>query len=495
MLRTPTKFLLPILALSLASCGDDNPGETHIALIDERAELTDPATGRADRGDEYLLGALAQGLVRFDARGQIEGALAERWHVSDDGRSYIFRLASGSWPDGEPIEADDVARALRRQIAARRNPLHDTMGVVEDVVAMTDRVIELRLSSPRPDLLSLLAQPEMAILKGEVGAGPFLLSEADDDANALHLSRLVPNRRTDEMREEMLHLTAASAQRAVGLFSAGSVELVLGGTFTDLPLARGADLSRGELRFDPVLGLFGLLPRREKGPLADPSIRSILSRAIDREAFLADLAVPGLVPRARILQAGLDIEQAAQPPAWLELPLTERQDMLARNLRSLVDDDAQSEGGPVLQVALHLPDGPGGDMLFNRLSTDWGRIGVEARRVEDRADADFTLIDQVAPSRSGEWFIRFFRCGSVRLCSKDADALMDDARAAPTVEERHDLLTRAAMMLDEAELFIPIAAPVRWALVGPYVTGFSPNSLARHPLMGLKGPLSPENAP
>ena len=63
---------------------------------------------------------LAQGLVRFDGAGQVEPGLAERWNVSDDGLSYIFRLASGEWPDGRKIMARDVARILKRQIRATR---------------------------------------------------------------------------------------------------------------------------------------------------------------------------------------------------------------------------------------------------------------------------------------------------------------------------------------------------------------------------------------
>ena len=116
--------------------------------------------------DAVLLQNVAQGLVRFDAGGNIVGGLAERWNVSDDGLSYIFRLASAEWPDGKKITAQQVARLLKRQLAARsRNPLKDSLGAVDDVVAMTDRVIEIQLVAPRPNLLSLLAQPELAILR------------------------------------------------------------------------------------------------------------------------------------------------------------------------------------------------------------------------------------------------------------------------------------------------------------------------------------------
>ena len=117
---------------------------------------------------------LAQGLVRFDGAGQIEPGLAERWNVSDDGLSYIFRLAAGEWPDGRKIMARDVARILTRQIGATRgSATREALGAVEDVVAMTDRVIEIRLSAPRPHLLELLAQPDFALIREGVGSGPF----------------------------------------------------------------------------------------------------------------------------------------------------------------------------------------------------------------------------------------------------------------------------------------------------------------------------------
>ena len=47
---------------------------------------------------------------------------------------------------------------------------------------MTDRVIEIRLIAPRPNLLPLLAQPEFAILRAGQGTGPFRLDGRQDGA-------------------------------------------------------------------------------------------------------------------------------------------------------------------------------------------------------------------------------------------------------------------------------------------------------------------------
>ncbi len=117
--------------------------------------MRDPAQGPLGASDAVLLGNVAQGLVRFDATGQIVPGLAERWNVSDDGLSYIFRIANTDWPGGSKITAQQVAKILKRLMAqSSDNPLKDSLGAVDDVVAMTDRVIEIQLRSPRPNLLA-----------------------------------------------------------------------------------------------------------------------------------------------------------------------------------------------------------------------------------------------------------------------------------------------------------------------------------------------------
>ncbi|HCB75061.1 MAG TPA: ABC transporter substrate-binding protein, partial [Sphingomonas bacterium] len=112
----------------------------------------------------------AQGLVRFDASGQVEPGLAERWIVIDEGRSYIFRLADAEWANGDRVTAREVVAGLKRAIANPRNPLRPHLSAIDEVVEMTPLVIEVRLSRPRPDLLPLFAQPEL-VIPGPRGGG------------------------------------------------------------------------------------------------------------------------------------------------------------------------------------------------------------------------------------------------------------------------------------------------------------------------------------
>jgi peptide/nickel transport system substrate-binding protein len=96
------------------------------------------------------------------------------------------------------------------------------------------------------------------------------------------------------------------------------------------------------------------------------------------------------------------------------------------------------------------------------------------------------LVDEVAPSASPAWFVRHFRCQVVAVCDPDADSLMDAARAAPVPAQRSALIAQAASAIDDRALFIPIAAPIRWSLVGDRIVNFAGNRYARHSLIALE---------
>ena len=479
MRRFAALAALTALAFASASCRNEPQGALHVLVIGGKPGLRDPALGPIPAPDEVLLANVAQGLVSFDASGNIVSGLAERWTVSDDGLSYIFRIASANWPDGHKITAEQVARLIKHQIAERsRNTLKDAFGGVEDVVAMTDRVIEISLTAPRPNMLSLLAQPQMAILRNGEGTGPYAATPAANGEVKLTREIVSPDDETTT-REELL-LGGALAKDAIRSFASGKSDLVLGGTFVDLATAQSVKLPRGSLRFDPASGLFGLVPTKAGGPLDKSEVRQLLSEAIDRDTFIAALGVPGLTPRVTLLEPGLEGVPAVVAPAWQGTPYAQRVPGLQTQANRLFPKSPK----PTIRVAL--PEGPGADLLLRLLQRDWGALGFTVERATSAAAADFALIDEVAPSSSPAWFARHFRCEFVAVCSKDADDLMDAARQTPVPAQRYAFFVQAAALIDGGELFLPIAAPVRWSLVSPRVQNFAGNRYARHTLTDLE---------
>ena len=477
--RALSLLVLACLGLGPAACRDQNEGAVKVVVVGSAPRMRDPALTPLSASDSVLLATTAQGLVRFDATGNIVGGLAERWNVSDDGLSYIFRLAATDWPGGRKLTAQQVARILKRAVApSSANPLRDTLGAVDDIVAMTDRVIEIRLRAPRPNLLSLLAQPEFGIVRDGVGTGPFLPEASRDRSAGLRLRREIVSPDEETTARQELLLSGAPADKAVRTFAAGGADLVLGGTFVDLPYARRVKLPRNSLRFDPASGLFGLMPVRSGGAFGDPAVRQLLSQAIDRDALIDALRVPGLAPRATVLEPGLEGVPAPTPPAWFGTALADRR-------AALTAESERRFGGQKPVVRVYLPDGPGSDILFSRLQVDWGALGLTVERAGTPAAADFRLVDAIAPSVSPAWFLRQFRCQVAPVCDADADELLDAARDAPVPAQRGALLAQAATKIDDAQLFLPLAAPIRWSLVSDRIQGFAGNRYARHTLTDL----------
>lgn len=475
--------LLALLGIVLlAGCEGREGGAVRVVVIGEAPAVVDPAAGPLTEPQAVLLGAAAQGLVRFDPQGNIVAGLAERWNVSDDGLSYIFRLRGGEWPSGRRIRADDVARLLRRTVArASRNPLKDTAGAVKQVVAMTDRVLAIELAAPRPHLLQLLAQPEFALVRGGTGTGPFTPEQQGD---ALRLTRELPGPEDQPPVTQTVALAAAPAEAAVRRFAAGAADLVLGGRAADLPVALGTPLPRGSLRFDPAAGLSGLVPARATGLAADRDVRSLLDQALDRDALVAALGVPDLQARAAILEPGLDGGIPPAVPRWTARPLAERRAaLLAEAPRFLPQVDADAPARPVVRVLL--PDGPGGAILLARLRADWGALGLDVEPATSERSADFRLLDQVAPSISPAWYLRSFRCDAVPVCAEEADSRLEAARVTLDAGERARLFSEAERLMRDRVLFIPLTAPVRWSLVRG-LPGFVENRFARHGLTDLR---------
>src|SRR5437868_3567765 len=303
MRRALALLLWHVLVLTPVACREQPQGALKAVVIGGQPQLRDPSLGALTAPDAVVLQNVAQGLVSFDSSGNIVAALAERWNVSDDGLSYIFRISATKWPDGQKVTAQQVARLLKRQLAPKsRNDLKDSLGAVLDVVAMTDRVIEIQLVAPRPNLLSLLAQPEFAILRGSTGTGPFTAVATGGRGGELRLSREITNGDDEEPQREEILLAGASAADTIRDFAAAKLDVVLGGTFADLPLTRAVKLARNALRFDPASGLFGLVPAKAGGPLDKAEVRHLLSQAMDRGNFVGALGVPSLGARATLLE-------------------------------------------------------------------------------------------------------------------------------------------------------------------------------------------------
>jgi len=474
-------LLLIAAAFWLTGChrsSDNSPLD--VAVIGQDLSLADPNQNILTAPQAALISATSQGLVRYDAAGQIEPGLAIRWAISEDGLYYTFRLA-----DIDGIDADLVARKLRAVIARRsRNALKPILGAIDEIVAVTPEVVEIRLKAARPNLLDLLAQPEMAILNGKASIGPLMITGRNGTSAML---RPVPEAGiddtpvTDELGRHQVNLRAERSSVAVARFMAGQSDLVLGGRLVDLSIAHMAKAAARDLRIDPVSGLFGFIVADRRGFAGDSENRRALAMAIDRDRLISAFGAPGWQAATNLVSAGTtELPQPVQP-GWSGQDLSARRTVAS----SIVRVWKQANPEKTAEVRIALPEAPGSKLLFALLRSDFAAIGVDAQRVKMKDDADLRLLDEVAPASTATWYLRHFTCDRNIICSEAADAALEIARDASDPVERAARIADADLRLAEIVPYIPLAQPLRWSLVAPRVTGFVTNNRGVHPLNHL----------
>ena len=467
--------------LALAGCNQrPDSGPVVVSAIGGSPRLADASRVRLDTGARLLLDASAEGLVRFDAGGQIEPGLAERWIVIDGGMSYIFRLREAQWVDGTPVTAAQVVATLQRQLApGTRNPLAPFLTAIDEIVEMTPQVIEVRLKRPRPDLLKLFAQPELALpqTRTRPGAGPLRVVDAGRTLllrPAFDPGRADPEDARKTRPEEDVRLIGERAARAIVRFVAHESDYVAGGTFTDWPLLAIGQAVPANIRTDPAAGLFGLAVVSRAGFLADPANRAALSGALDRAAITASV-LSEWEPAERLLPETLDSAVPPAMPAWSLLTMDERRTAARARV-------AAWAGGPIrLRVAM--PPGPGATLVFGQIAASLAAVGIGAERRSMDQEADLRLIDAVAPYDSARWYL----ANACALCGDTARALLLAARDAPGLAERSRLIAAADAALTQDTAFMPIARPLRWSLVAMRLRQWRLNPRAWHPLNRLRG--------
>jgi len=470
MRRSP--MLLALTAL-LASCSDDPIDQAStVAIVGDRSSAVAAATN--------------QGLVAFDADGQIEPALAERWIVSDDGLHFVFRLAQTNWINGKPVLASEVAHSLNENFSrAAQGRLGHLFSAVADVDAMTSRIIDIRLKAPRPNMLQLLAAPEMGIHYNGYGTGPYSAVK-----NAKDLVTLRPLRATDgsddgvtdaQLRAREIKLRGEGAALAITHYQRAQVQAVLGGSFGTYPLVQSAQIPAAQIVVDHPQGLFGLAFVGHGRLIGDANIREALSMAIDRSVLPKLLGVPGLAVRNTILPDALD--QASDPaaPDWAGYPIDVRRSEASKRIR---DWSAQTKGEANIKVAIL--DEPGARLLFARLAADWRTIGVRAQAVRLHTPSDLVLVDEVAPNASVNWYFTRLSCEANVTCNENEQNALAEARAAPTLDARAQAYSAADKAYNSYVPFIPLANPIRWNLTSVQLVGLRPSAAALHPLIRLR---------
>jgi len=433
--------------------------------------------------------ALAAGLTARDAHGQIIPGLAQSWRVSDDGLSIVLRLRAAQYSDGRPILAEDVVSTLE---AARKanNLTADLLAGVTGISAPLGDTIELRLSTPQPELLELLATPPLAIRAvrhPDIFAGPYIaLTPAGEKPAHVNLTDLYRNQRyyaVESVKVAAASVRQAAGRDAVGRFQRGESDLVSGGRLEGFADARTLG-RRATLLIEQPRELLLLLVNHQHEALADLRVRRALSLAIDRErlgaTLFANATVPGvygLTPDSRL-------------PAISSDPLPMRQ-AEARELLAAAGVELP------LRLAVAISQSSADADTVSAVAADLAAIGIEltlvrrspaghARAIKE-GDFVLALTSHISPIDSPLPFLLPFRCDANRfgVCNPEADQLLSDAWVAPGLAERRAAWEQAELLWRDDIAAIGLVRPLAWTLLSPRITGFEVNASGVHRLSML----------
>ena len=160
------------LVAAAAGCGDGRrTAETLVFLRGTDSKSLDPAIV-TDGESVKVITNIFDTLVTF-APGTLElaPALAERWSVSEDGRTWTFELREARFHDGSPVDADAVVFSYLRQ-KDEAHPAHteacaywqDNFKLVRDVRAAGPRKVEIELEKPFAPFLSAMPLFSMSVV-------------------------------------------------------------------------------------------------------------------------------------------------------------------------------------------------------------------------------------------------------------------------------------------------------------------------------------------
>ncbi|HEY4163054.1 MAG TPA: peptide ABC transporter substrate-binding protein [Dongiaceae bacterium] len=289
-------------------------------------ETLDPqkATGVPEANAQY---ELFEGLTTYSPDGKIVPGVAEKWDISDDGKTYTFHLRDSKWSNGDPVTAGDFVFAMRRLVdpatASDYAYMEDDIvnasdirqGKEKDVTklgvqAVDDHTLKITLAHATPYFLGLLrhnsvlpvnekavkAHPDDWTKPGNlVGNGAYTLTEWTPQASLTMVKN--PNYyNADKVKiDKVIYYPTEDLGEEFKRFRAGELDVTY-----DAPSDQMKYIEKNmkdEFQNSPYLGTYYYVINLTKEPLGKQrDLREALALAVDRETLVEKITQSGELP-------------------------------------------------------------------------------------------------------------------------------------------------------------------------------------------------------
>ncbi len=264
--------------------------------------------------DIIIQGIMFARLLRASAdRKELFPALAESYTISDDGKTYTFKLADAKFSDGSPITAQDVAFSYTRMRFQKDSAYAGPFTALELTEAVDDRTVVMHLNKSFTPFIQnveiwnsgIVAKAAVESMGDEqfaqtpVSSGPFRLVEWRKG------DRVILEKNPHYYRSGMPSLDGIELiyvpddNTRVSMLRAGEVDMIM-----DAPYQLISQLAAEGFQAspEPASVIQEVLINHEAEPFNDILVRQAVSAALDRKA-ISDAVTEGLGQPASSLMA------------------------------------------------------------------------------------------------------------------------------------------------------------------------------------------------
>lgn len=452
--RWTTAAAAVLLALGLGSApaqAQRNKDAAILAMTLEPPGL-DPTTGAASAIAEVTLYNIYETLTKIGSDGRTTPLLAESWAVSNDLKTWTFKLRRGvSFHNGEAFGAATVKFSFERAAdKASTNKDKATFANIERVDTPDAYAVVLNLKNGDPDLLFKLGQATAIIVEPKsvasnatqpVGTGPYKL-DSWAKGSAVTLARWDGWRNAKDVRLRRVTMRFISDPAAqVAALLSGDVDV-----FPRVSAARSLKAFEANKKYQVLVGGSRaktiLAINHKRKPLDDVRVRRAIAAAIDRQAVIQGAADGFGVPIGSYYVPGA--------PGYIDTTALNAYDVA--KARALLH---QAGVTLPLELTMKLPPTPyarqGGEVVAAMLD----KVGIKAKienvewaqwlsGVYGQKAYDLTLISHVEPLDFGNFARPNYYWGYE---SAEFNALWARVQATIQPEERNRLMAEAQILV------------------------------------------------
>lgn len=332
------KFLKIVLLFSITlfvfACNKNTHSSKQVLRLNLHSEppTLDPRKA-SDDVSSLLSRACFEGLMSLDAVQQPEFAVAERYTLSEDQKTYTFYLRKTLWWDGKPVTAHDFETTWKTildptfpspiafQVYILKNAQKAKEGLCSlneiGVKAVDDSTLEVTLEYPSPFFLKMLAtspflptpthlaslSPNWANDCDEqfVGNGPFKMkSWRHQNELVLEKNKLYWDQ--EHVGLDQIHFSMVEDENtSLSLFEAGEFDW-LGYPFSSIPLDALPVLRKNNrVESLPLSAVYYYIFNTKQPPFDNALIRRAFALAIDRQGIVQHVLQTGQVPATGIV--------------------------------------------------------------------------------------------------------------------------------------------------------------------------------------------------